>query len=152
MKLRCDTGKLFAALANADDRQKFSEYFSGRRTFESMPLVEVSLPNKKTITQNNALWRDFEIAGKLLHCDSTFVYYQCLKAEQLQDVWLKETDDGWKFCSLSQLTKDNMTTATPQIHDYLQGLINDEYGEWVVINWSCKENVDKPDFELSKKN
>ena len=149
MKLLTDSEKLRESLINSHERSKFDKYFSGNRNFDSMPVTEVSLPNRKSVRKNNTIWRDFEIAGKLLYCDSGYIYYECLKAEKLQDVWLEEIEPGkYKFNSLSGLTDDQASESIPKIRDFLQQWINEKYGYWVVINWSCKENIDKPDFEL----
>ena len=81
--------------------------------------------------------------------DSSVVYLRCLRAEKLQDVWLKHDGEKWVFKTLSGLTKEETKEAIPMIRDFLQGEINDAHGdEWVVIHWSKFENINKPDFEL----
>lgn len=148
MKLLTQSELLRKSLINANERAKFDKYFSGNRSIEAMPITEISLPNRKTIKQNATIWRDFTIASKLMYCDPSFIYYKCLIAPILQDVWLKESDNGYDFKTLSALTDDEASEAIPLIRDFLQGEINKKYQYWVGINWSCKENINKPDYEL----
>jgi len=106
-----------------------------------MPFIQVFLPQSKTTTQLGTIWMDFTTVGNLLYCDPSYIYYQCLKAKCLEDIWLQETDGGWRFISLSGLTKEQTSAAIPRIRDFLQEIVNSAYGEWIPIEWACKENI-----------
>ena len=141
MKLLVNSRPFAACIAYAEDRAKFAAYFSGSRSFDTMPLLRVTLPEAKTLTQLGTVWKDFTIVGELLHIEPSMVYLQCLRAEQLNDVWLQERDGVWHFSTLSGLTKEQTSAAIPMIRDYLQQVVNDAHGEWINIRWACKENV-----------
>lgn len=144
MRLLVQTAKFYAALANSEEREKFNTYFSGNRSFETMPLMQVTLPQARTLSQNAAIWVDFTTVGQLLHCDKNYVYHVLvLRAECLQDIWLKQIDSGWRFDGLSSLSKEEMSNAIPRIRDFLQHTVNEACGEWTPIDWACQENLEK---------
>ena len=149
MKLQCFSKSFYETLINSEYKETFKKYFFiQNRNFDNMKIIEVSLPNKMSIRKNNTIWRDMGIVAKLLFCHPTHVYYQCLTAHVLKDVWLEETKDGYKFNTLSGLTDDKASESIPKVRDFLQQLVNDKYQKWIHINWSCKENKNKPDVEL----
>ena len=142
MKLLVDSRKFRESLANAEERAKFDSYFAGGRNLDTMPLLSVTLPQSKTLTQLAAIWVDYTTVGALLHCDKSYVYYLCLRAESLSDIWLQQDEFGiWQFSTLSGLTKEQTSDAIPRLRDYMQELVNSSYGEWVPIEWAEKENV-----------
>ena len=151
MKLLVQSKLFCKSIANGEDRAKFERYFSGRRNFQSMPLLQVTLPEAKTLSQLGAIWLDFTKVGKLLFCEPSYVYYLCLRADCLQDIWLAEKDGQYIFNTLSGLSKEKTIEAIPRFRDFLQQLVKEKYGEWVVINWSCQENIGKPDYEFFEK-
>lgn len=154
MKCLVDSRKFRDAIANAEDRGRFDEYMSGPRNYSTMPLMSVTLPQAKTLTQLGAIWLDFTTVARLMHCDPSIVYLQCLRAEQLIDVWVQVGSDGHcHFTTLSGLTKEQMSIAIPLIRDYLQHLVNGSYGEWTPIVWADKHNIGKGDeIEPQQKN
>lgn len=141
MRLLVQTAKFYAALANSEERGKFNTYFSGNRSFETMPLMRVTLPEAKTQTQNNAIWQDFTTVAGLLYCEPSYVYYLCLRAECLSDIWLQERNGQWQFTTLSGLTKEQTSAAIPRLRDYMQQLVNDKYQAWQLIDWAAKERT-----------
>jgi len=149
MRLLCDSRKFFDSIANSEDRQKFLSYFDGLRNFDSMSILQVTLPEAKTQSQLGTIWRDFEIAGRLLHCEPSYVYYLCSRADSLQDIWLQNINGTWHFSTLSGLTKEQTSAAIPRLRDFMQELVNLEYQQYVVINWSCEANINKPDYEFT---
>jgi len=154
VKCLVDSRKFRDAIANAEDRGRFDEYMSGARNYRTMPLMSVTLPQAKTLTQLGAIWLDFTTVARLMHTDPSMLYLQCLRAEQLTDVWVQLDNDGrYHFVSLSGLTKEQMSVAIPLIRDYLQHLVNDSYGEWTPIVWADKHNIGKGDeIEPQQKN
>ena len=142
MRVLVDSRKFYASIANAEDRAKVDRYFSGARSFDSMPILRVTLPEAKTLTQLGTVWLDFTTVAGLLHCEPSYVYYTCLKAEQLNDIWLKQRECKWHFSTLSGLTKEETSAAIPRLRDYMQTLVNDAYGEWVPIVWAARENME----------
>ncbi len=154
MKCLVDSRKFRDAIANAEDRGRFDEYMSGPRNYSTMPLMSVTLPQAKTLTQLGAIWLDFTTVARLMHTDPSMLYLQCLRAEQLIDVWVQVGSDGrYHFVSLSGLTKEQMSVAIPLIRDYLQHLVNGSYGEWTPIVWADKHNIGKGDeIEPQQKN
>ena len=143
MRLLCITSEFYRSISNGEDRKKFEAYAMRRR----WPIIQVSLPDAKTQSQNSAVWRDFTIAGQWLGCDKETVYHLVRFCEQLEDIWLTETKVGKKnipsvrYRSLSELTKDETSELIPRMRDYLQGLIDESEGETIIINWSNKENM-----------
>ncbi len=144
MRVLVDSRKFRDAIANAEDRGRFDEYMSGPRNYSTMPLMSVTLPQAKTLTQLGAIWLDFTTVARLLHTDPSMLYLQCLRAEQLTDVWVQLDNDGrYHFISLSGLTKEQMSVAIPRIREYLQHVVNGAYGEWVPVVWAEKDNIGK---------
>lgn len=141
MRLLVQTRKFFDALANSEEREKLLTYFSGPRSFDSMPLMRVTLPEAKTQTQLGTVWLDFTIVAGLLYCEPSYVYYLCLRAESLSDIWLQERDGGWHFSTLSGLTKEQTSAAIPRLRDFMQELVNNKYQEWQPIEWASKEHL-----------
>ena len=149
MKLLVNSRKFFDALLGDDDRRRFNDWFGNNRNYNSMPVIQVTLPEAKTQSQLGTIWRDFEIAGRLLHCEPSYVYYLCSRADSLQDIWLQNINGTWHFSTLSGLTKEQTSAAIPRLRDFMQELVNLEYQQYVVINWSCKANINKPDYEFT---
>ena len=143
MKLLCITADFYKSISNGEDRKKFEAYAMRRR----WPIIQVTLPDAKTQSQNGAIWRDFTIAGQWLGCDKETIYAMVRTCEQLRDIWITETKVGkkniphYRLRSLSELSKDETTELIPRMRDYLQGLIDESEGETVIIDWSSKENL-----------
>ena len=153
MKLLVDSRKFRDAIANAEDRGRFDEYMSGPRNYSTMPLMSVTLPQAKTLTQLGAIWLDFTTVARLLHVDPTYVYYLCMRTDKLSDIWLQERDGGWHFSTLSGLTKEETSAASPRLRDYMQEMVNLAHGEYVPIVWADKHNLGKGDeIEPQQKN
>src|SRR4030066_228068 len=103
--------------------------------------IQVSLPNAKTLTQNGAIWRDFEIVGNLLFCNKEYVYYALLKADEFQDIWLDRINGKWIFHTLSMLDKESTALFIIRYREFLQAKVNESYGEWIPIDWSKREEI-----------
>lgn len=156
MKFCCDSRKYFESL-NSEDKEKFKKHFRNR-TFEQMPWIWTTIWEEMTEHQRGAIWLDFTKVGRLLYCDKEAVYAECLRAEQLRYIWEVEYEYGpeWnrkkgiRFRTLSELTKEEMTIAIPQIRDFMKSLVDQIYQKNVVIYWSNIENLDagKPDYEF----
>ena len=144
MKLLVDSRKFRECIANAEDRGRFDEYMSGARNYSTMPLMSVTLPQAKTLTQLGAIWLDFTTIARLMHTDPSMIYRLCIRADQLEDCWMHQDEGGeWHFTTLSGLTKEQMSAAIPRIREYLQHVVNGAYGEWVPVVWAEKDNIGK---------
>jgi len=156
MKFLCDSRRYFLSLINQKDKNRFMEKYFNNKTFSQMPIVETSIYDCRTIEQNHAIWRDMGIVASLMYTDKETVYYWLLKAECLKDIWLEEATYGkdkkqtFRFKTLSGLSKKELTEAIPRFRDYMQELVNKEYQQYVIINWSNKENMYKPAFEFQE--
>ena len=154
MEFICDTEKYYNSISNSEDKKKFKEKYLKGKSFKIFPYIKTRLFDSKTVSQNSAIWRDMSIVAKLMYTDKETVYYWLLKASVLKDIWLQESCYGngkkktFKFRTLSKLTKEEMMEAIPRFRDYMQQLVNEEYGEYVVIHWSKIDNIGKPDYEL----
>jgi len=155
MKFCCDSEKYYKSL-NSEDKEKFKKHFRNR-TFEQMPWIWTSIWEEMTNHQRGAIWLDFTKIGRLLECDSEAIYAECLRADELRHIWLTEYEYGPKWNrkkgvylrTLSQLSKDEMILAIPQIRDFLLKLVRDIYqNPLMIIRWSKKENVGLPDYEF----
>ncbi len=144
MKLILDAKKFVEAIKYDQDRDLFNREYGGPERFPHG--IQVSLPNEKTITQNAAFWLDMTTVAKLLYTDKETVYAMLLRAEQFQDVWMEQSFYGkdqkptWRFRTLSGLSKSEMSEFFPRYREFLQEVVNREYGEWVPISWAKKEN------------
>ena len=157
MKFCVDSKKYFESLTNAEDREKFLKFFR-KRTFEQMPFLWTSIWEEMTDSQRGAIWLDFTKISGLLYCDKEDVYAECLRAEQLRHIWITEYEyglpdnrkQGIRFRTLSELTKEEMTNAIPQIRDFLKSLVDQAYQKNVIIYWSNIKNFKehKPDYEF----
>jgi len=154
MKIHCKSENLFHSIVYANEQDEFrKKYFSGNKTFNSMPIILVSLYDEKTLTQLGTCWRDWSIAAKFLYTDKETIYYMLLKAPEFKEIWLEESIIGkskkktYRFCTLSGLSKEKTADLITRYRDYLQEIINKEHGEYIPINWSKKENINKPDVE-----
>lgn len=157
MKFNVFTEKYYEALTNSEDKKNFlNRYFSGSKTFSNMPVITTKLYDAKTITQNGTIWRDWSIVAKLMYTAKETVYYWCLKNPQFQDIWLEKSSYGknknrssYRFRSLSDLSFEETVDFIPRYREFLQAIVNREHQEYVVINWSKFENIDKPDYEFT---
>ena len=144
MRLLVQSKEFYDSIANDEDREKFNSYFSGSRSFDSMPLLKVTLPESKTLTQLGTIWLDFETVGELMFCNSSIIYMYCLRAECLSDIWMQQDENGkWSFTTLSGLSKEQISFAIPILRDFLQKIVNEKYGEYVPIIWASKENLNR---------
>jgi hypothetical protein len=141
MRILVQSNRFRESIANSEDRNKFDNYFSGLRSIKAMPLLRVTLPEAKTLTQLGTIWLDFTTVSGFMHCEPSYIYYQCLRAESLRDIWLQEKDGDWHFSTLSGLTKEQASAAIPRLRDFMQKIVNDAYGEWMPIIWASKENL-----------
>jgi len=150
MKIICESKKFYDSIANSEDKKRFvNKYFSGLKTFENMPLVEVSLYDAKTRHQLGAIWLDWTNVAKLLYTSPECIYYELIKDNRLQDCWIEETTIGknkqksFRFITLSGFSKDHIieTNFISRYRDILQERVNKEYGEFVYIKWAKKENL-----------
>lgn len=155
MKFCCDSRKYYESL-NSEDKEKFKKHFKNR-TFSQMPWIWTSIWEEMTSNQRGAIWLDFTKVGRLLECDSEAIYAECLRADELRHIWLAEYEygpewnrkKGFYLRTLSQLSKDEMILAIPQIRDFLLKLTRDIYqNPLMVIYWSKKENIGLPDYEF----
>ena len=151
MKILCQSKLFYESISDAEARAKFKKkYFSGGKNFYNMPLIQVVLYDAKTRHQLGAIWRDWTVVSKLMFTDPNTVYYWCIKAPCLSDCWVIESQYGknsdkksWSFITLSGFTKDHIieTNFIPRYRDFLQQKVNEEYGEYIPIEWSKKENI-----------
>ena len=148
MKLLCHSELFCKSISNGEDRKRFMDkYFKGMKTFNSMPLVEVSLYDAKTRHQLGAIWGDWTKVAKLLYTEPEAIYYELIKDERLKDCWLEETTIGkdnkksFRFLTLSGFSKDRIvkTDFIPRYRDILQEKVNKEYEEYVIIKWYKKD-------------
>ena len=155
MKFCVNSKKYFESLTNEEDRKKFLKFFKNR-TFEQMSMLWTTLWEEMTEHQRGAIWLDFTKIARLLYCDKEDIYAECLRTEVLRHIWLVEYEYGLegnrkkavRFKTLSELTKEEMTNAIPQLRDFMQTMVNREYQKKVVIYWSKMDNVGKPDCEF----
>ena len=138
MKLLCQTDKLYDSIANGEDREKFGTRYKGETTW-------ISTIDEKTRSQLNAVWRDWDIVARLLHCKKEDVYGFCVSAGALRDFFFEKAQiagsEVWLFKTLSTFKKIKMSEFIPRMRDFLQGVVNDYYQENVIINWSNRENM-----------
>ena len=139
MKFLCDAKKFYESIANGEDREMFCKEYGKPERFERG--IQVSLPNAKTLTQNGAIWRDFEIVGNLMFCNKEYVYYALLKADEFQDIWLDRINGKWIFHTLSMLDKKSTALFITRYREFLQAKVNESYGEWIPIDWSKREEI-----------
>lgn len=147
MKLLVETEKFYNSLANAEERDKFKEYFATGKTFSNMPLMQVDIAESKTPTQLHTIWRDFGIIAKSLYTDKDVIYAESMRHNELRPFFLKETEYGlegkkkksWQLHTLSQFSKQECIEFIPIMREVWHGIINEQYGEYVVINWSKKK-------------
>ena len=158
MKIMCITKEFEKSIAAGDYRDSFWKWM-GNRTTESMPVVYVDLFESKTPTQLHAIFRDFGIIAKLLYTDKDTIYAESMRHKELRQFFIKETEYGLQtkrkksiqLHTLSQFSKQECIEFIPIYREVWAGIINDQYGEYVVIHWSKEENKQKPDFERIEK-
>ena len=150
MKLLCVSKLLYESIANDEDKKRYlKKYFSGFKTFETMPLTQITLYDAKTKHQLGAIWGDWTMIGKKLYTSPECIYYELIKDERLKDCWIEETTIGknkqksFEFITLSGFTKDHIieTNFITRYRDILQERVNKEYGEYVYLKWFKKENL-----------
>lgn len=159
MKLLVGSKDLYNSITNSKDKERYlKKYFSGSRNFQNMPIIEVSLYDAKTATQNQTFWLDMSKVARLMYTDKETVYYWLRKHPGLKDIWMEESRYGkdgkksYRFVTLSGLSKEKVMELIPRYRDILQEIVNKEYNEYIVINWSSIDNIDKKDFEFSDQN
>ena len=158
MKILCQTSEFEKCIAAGDYRDSFRKWM-GSRTFESMPTVYVDLFQSKTPTQLHTIFRDFGIIANLLYTDKETIYAESMRHKEMRVFFIKETKYGVKtkriksiqLHTLSQFSKQECIEFIPIYREVWQGIINDQYVEFIVINWSKEKNRNKPDFERMKK-
>lgn len=159
MKITCLTKKFQESIAASDHREKFKDWL-GKRNPDNMPIISVQLFESKTDTQLHTIFRDFGIIANLLYTDKDTIYAESMRHEELRRFFIKETEYGIKtkrkksikLHTLSEFSKNDCMEFIPIYREVWQGIINKQYGDFVVIHWSSEENKDKPDFELMKQN
>jgi len=134
MRLLCDAKKFFESIGNGEDREAFLDEFGSPGRFGGGILVD--LPRSKSLEQNSLIWRDMTIAAGYLHTTKETCYYWLLKSELFADVWLVEKRGKLIFRTLSGLSKKETSEFIPRMRDFFQNKINEEYGEYVPIEWS----------------
>jgi len=137
MKVLCSAKAFFDSIIYDEDRAAFTEEYGKPENFRFG--IRVHLPNEKTLSQLGAVWRDFEIVGRLLHCNQEMVYVSLLRAEEFQDIWLDRVNGKWVFHTLSMLDKEKTAKLITRYREFLQAKVNLEYGEYVEIDWSRKD-------------
>lgn len=154
MKLQVLTKEFRESISAADYREKFDKWM-GNRNHENMPTLFVDLFESKTPTQLGTIFRDFGIIARLMHTDKDTIYAESMRHPELQEFFLEESEFGIgkhrktcvKLHTLSQFSKDECIQFIPMYREVWHGVINEQYGEFVVIHWSKSENISKPDFE-----
>lgn len=150
MKFKVFTEQLYNCFINADYKKQFERrYLTGQRTFETMPVIEITTYDRWTRKQQGSIWGDWQLVADLLYEDVSYIYYQLQKDERLLDCWIIEDGfkpDGsikYKFVTLSGFTKEHIidTNFIPRYRDILQERVNTEYGEYVYIKWFKKDNL-----------
>ena len=137
MKVLCNAKAFFDSILYEEDRAAFIEEYGKPENFRFG--IKVHLPNEKTLSQLGACWRDFEIVGRLLHCNKEMVYVTLLRAEEFQDIWLDRVNGKWVFHTLSMLDKEKTAELITRYREFLQAKVNLEYGEYMEIDWSRKD-------------
>ena len=137
MKVLCNAKAFFDSILYEEDRAAFIEEYGKAENFRFG--IKVHLPNEKTLSQLGAVWRDFEIVGRLLHCNKEMVYVTLLRAEEFQDIWLDRVNGKWVFHTLSMLDKEKTAELITRYREFLQAKVNLEYGEYMEIDWSRKD-------------
>lgn len=158
MKLLVESKGLYKAIANSEDRDKYTKYIMKKHGFGSMPLLRIDLTESKTPTQLHTIFRDFGIIGKLLYTDRDTIYAESMRHEVLRHFFIKESEYGLKgkkkksvqLHTLSQFSKKECIEFIPMYREVWHGIINEQYGEFVTIHWSKQENIEKPDYEFSR--
>jgi len=122
--------------------------------------VEVSLYDKKTTLQNNAIWRDYDIVASLLYTNRNCIYETCRVAPRLFDHWVVEDYVGKpgqqrihkRIGTLSELDKDRVSELIEPQRDLMQSWVDKEYQQHVVIYWSWWKNkqANKPKWEFQE--
>jgi len=156
LKVLCLTKEFEQSIAASDYSESFVKWL-GKRNNETMPTIFVELFESKTSSQLNTIWRDFGEVAKTLFTDSQTVYALCMRSEKLRHFFIKDSEWGKdkrhsvvRLHSLSEFSKKECIEFIPEMRDFLQGLINNEYGEYVVVNWSKLENKGKPFIDGSQ--
>ena len=137
MKVICSAKAFFDSILYEEDRTAFIEEYGKPENFKFG--IKVHLPNEKTLSQLGSVWRDFEIVGRLLHCNKEMVYVTLLRAEEFQDIWLDRVNGKWVFHTLSMLDKEKTAELITRYREFLQAKVNLEYGEYMEIDWSRKD-------------
>ena len=147
MKFLSDTRKYFESL-NGEDQKRFLEKYFKTKTFDHMPFMETYVWDRITQEQYGLIWLDFTNTGKALYCHKNDIYAECLRAEQLRHIWEVEytigfgdnIKTGYRLRTLSELSKQELSDAIPEIRDFLLKLIKEQYQTLFIINWSSQDN------------
>lgn len=160
MKLDCDSKKFYESIANGEDRQKFKDWFNtSNKTFDNMPMLRIDLTESKTLTQLGTIFRDFGIIAKMLYTDKDTIYAESMRHKELREFFIKKSELGLigkkkksvQLHTLSQFSKQECIEFIPIYREIWHGVINEQYGEYMIINWSKLENINKPDYEFVRK-
>lgn len=154
MKLIVKIDQLAEAVVDEVAREAFKKKFP----IDKFPYgIEVATCDKWTTAQQHTIWRDIGIVAKLLETSKDAIY-SILKTSEPTGHLFKTLEyvgfiDRGKLVevekSLSSWTKDDCVNALPIIREYLNMIVNSIYQEKVIINWSDKENIDLPDYEMT---
>jgi len=136
VRFLCDAKKFFESIGNGEDREAFLDEFGSPERFSGGILVD--LPRSKSLKQLGLIFRDLTIAAGYLHTTKETCYYWLLRSELFADVWLVEKRGKLIFRTLSGLSKKETSEFIPRMRDFFQNKINEEYGEYVPIEWSGK--------------
>ena len=146
MKYLCKVSALLDSIYYDDDREKATEFFNKQ---PGMSLIPVSFSQVKTDSQNAAIWRDWNIAGKFLYLKKEDVYSTLRLAEEFKDLFLT-SDFNWRtaeeklrYRGLSELNKAETSEFIPRYREYLQSWIDQEHGETILVEWSRDEEKEK---------
>ena len=141
----CNKQKYLASINFNDDRKKAEQEFATHGE-----LIETTAHTNKTLSQNSAIWRDFQIAGRLLYMSKEQIYTEILIADEFDDLfYLPENvsrrtgEVKPRYRTLSELSKEETSEFIPRYREYLQAWINDQYGEIVPVDWSRDEEKEK---------
>lgn len=155
MIFRCNPLILLQSIIDPVQREKFKEKIDGR---EFPWGVQVKLYNRKTLKQNNAIWRDFQLIADLLYTTAEQIYDICRNSDYLEDHWSIEETVGIpgrekkrkRIRGLSELDKEEVSNLIPILRDFLKSLVEKVYQQPIHINWSCEENRYKPSYEFTQ--
>lgn len=147
MKLLCEVDKFKQSVANGEDRKAADKYFDAR---PGMSCVLVGLPDRKTFSQNNAIWRDWSEAARLLGYTKEQIYAEIQLSDDFADLFyvdenysLRTGERIPRFRGLSELNKEETKDLITRYREWLQSWIDSEYGEPVPVEWSRDERKEE---------